>query len=97
MQLGLPEFYRRHQLGEPSAKDTTVRTYPRVFSPGTNHYSWPKASTVLGIGDSNIIHIQVDSKARQDIESKLFKICETKCELTLGFELILACVERHSL
>ena len=72
MQLGLPEFYRRHKIGEPSAKDAAVRTYPRVFSPGTNHYSWPKSSTILGIGDSNNIHIQVDSKARQDIESKLF-------------------------
>ncbi|XP_066919495.1 uncharacterized protein [Clytia hemisphaerica] len=69
VQLGLPEFYRRHKIGEPSDKDATVRTYPLVFSPGTNHYSWPKASTILGIGDSNNIHIQVDSKARQDIET----------------------------
>ena len=67
----MPEFYKRHNIGEPSEIDHKVKTYPRVFSPGTNHYSWPKASTILGIGDVNNIHIQVDSKARQDTESKL--------------------------
>ena len=70
VQIGMPEFYKQHNIGEPSEIDPKVKTYPRVFSPGTNHYSWPKASTILGIGDINNIHIQVDSKARQDMESK---------------------------
>jgi len=68
VQLGLPEFYKRHNIGEPSEKDSTVKTYPRVYSPGTKHYSWPKSSTVLGIGDVNNIQITVDSKARQDMD-----------------------------
>ena len=71
-KIGLPEFYQRHKIGEPSVKDEKVKTYPRVFSPATNHYSWPKASSLLGIGDVNNIHIQVDRKARQDITSECF-------------------------
>ena len=44
---------------------------PCVIAPGTNHYSWPKSATTLGLGDQNIIHVTVDGYARQNLEGKL--------------------------
>ena len=74
MQIGLPEFYSRHQIGSKEifneANESEGKNYPRVFSPGTNHYSWPKGATVLGLGDKNVIPINVDARARQDTECK---------------------------
>jgi len=40
---------------------------PIVLSPGTNHYSWPKATAVLGIGSDNLRNVPVDIQARMDI------------------------------
>ena len=40
-----------------------------VFTvPGSKHYSFPKAAAVLGIGAANLINIEVDLDARQDID-----------------------------
>lgn len=47
-----------------------ITNTPVICSPGTNHYSWPKGATLLGIGDKNIKEIHVDENARQSIESK---------------------------
>ncbi|KAL4225690.1 hypothetical protein ACF0H5_016379 [Mactra antiquata] len=41
---------------------------PVVLSPMTNHYSWPKAAIMLGIGQGNIIGIDFDENARMDIK-----------------------------
>lgn len=40
----------------------------KVFVPATCHYSWPKAGTLLGIGQENIIGIKVDRYCRMDTE-----------------------------
>ena len=51
-----------------------IANTPVICSPGTNHYSWPKGATLLGIGDKNIKEIHVDEKARQSIESKFSSV-----------------------
>lgn len=58
--MGFVEFFRKHRLVN----------LPIVCSPGTNHYSWPKSATLLGIGDQHIYPINVDGKARLDLEGK---------------------------
>ena len=54
--LGIYNFLKKHNIKSP-----------RVFVPATCHYSWPKAATVLGLGEDNLIHIKVDKMARQDM------------------------------
>ena len=41
ISLGINEFAKQNDL---------VKT-PVFFSPATNHYSWPKAATLLGLGE----------------------------------------------
>ncbi|THH16889.1 hypothetical protein EW146_g3821 [Bondarzewia mesenterica] len=46
-----------------------------------NHYSWPKACAVTGIGSENLVTIGVDYNARMDptiLENKLKDLCEAK-------------------
>ena len=43
---------------------------PVFCSPGTNHYSIVKGATVLGLGDSGVVSIDVDSNCRMDLDSK---------------------------
>ncbi|KIJ32191.1 hypothetical protein M422DRAFT_52980 [Sphaerobolus stellatus SS14] len=54
-------------------KDTLMQRWgltqqPVVLSPSTNHYSWPKAVAVLGIGSDNLLNIPVDIQARMNTE-----------------------------
>jgi vitellogenic carboxypeptidase-like protein len=49
-----------------------ARKYPqianvRVFVPATKHYSWPKAGTILGLGQDSIVGIPVDDRCHMDI------------------------------
>lgn len=49
-----------------------VNKYPevanlRVFVPATKHYSWPKAATILGLGQDSVIGIPVDNSCHMDI------------------------------
>ncbi|ACL03319.1 peptidase S10 serine carboxypeptidase [Desulfatibacillum aliphaticivorans] len=39
----------------------------RVFVPATRHYSWPKAGTILGMGQNSVKGIQVTNSCRMDI------------------------------
>lgn len=39
----------------------------KVFVPATKHYSWPKAGTLLGLGQNSIVNISVDDKCRMDV------------------------------
>ncbi|RDU23873.1 pyridoxal phosphate-dependent decarboxylase family protein [Anaerosacchariphilus polymeriproducens] len=53
-----------------------TRMYPsisnvKILVPVTYHYSWPKASTILGLGQDSIIKIPVDDNCRMNID--LFK------------------------
>jgi glutamate/tyrosine decarboxylase-like PLP-dependent enzyme len=40
---------------------------PVVIAPATRHYSWPKAATLLGLGQNSLRSIPVDLDARMDI------------------------------
>lgn len=40
----------------------------RILVPATKHYSWPKAGTLLGLGQDSVIGIPVDDRCRMDIE-----------------------------
>lgn len=49
-----------------------AKTYPefaemKIFVPVTHHYSWPKAGTLLGIGEENVIGIPVDEYCKMDV------------------------------
>ena len=57
--VGIASFLQKHNINSP-----------RLFVPATCHYSWPKAATVLGIGEDNLIHINVTALARQDMDRK---------------------------
>jgi len=59
--IGLSEFYRSNvpsDIGEPC-----------VIVPSTRHYSWDKATTLLGLGDGNLLKVSVDPEARMDAAS----------------------------
>lgn len=54
---------------------------PVVFITGTRHYSWPKAMSLLGIGDDNLVNIHVDADGRMDTQrlwKKIIKANEKK-------------------
>ena len=57
---GLVGFYRSFMGDVPS---------PPVFlAPATGHYSWPKAATLLGLGQNALLVQRVDRDARLDLE-----------------------------
>ncbi|XP_057310437.1 L-tyrosine decarboxylase-like [Hydractinia symbiolongicarpus] len=71
INIGMAKFLQKHGISE----------VPVVCSPGTNHYSWPKSATVLGIGDQNVLAVNVDGNARQSIselEKKLDECLDKK-------------------
>ncbi|GLQ90616.1 pyridoxal phosphate-dependent decarboxylase family protein [Dyella flagellata] len=55
-QLGYVEFARQYLRGEVGA--------PVLIGPATMHYSWPKAAAILGIGQNNLVGVDVDLNAR---------------------------------
>lgn len=60
--LGLAEFARRF-LDDEGIGD------PVVLVPGSKHYSFPKAASLLGLGAANLINVPVDKDARQSLEA----------------------------
>lgn len=53
----------------------------RVFVPVTHHYSWPKAATLLGLGQNSIVGIPVDENCQMDtalLESELSQCLANK-------------------
>ena len=51
-----------------------ARKYPelrnaKIFVPATKHYSWPKAGTLIGLGQDNIVGIPVDENCRMRMDS----------------------------
>lgn len=44
-----------------------IKHVPTIFVPATMHYSWPKSAAILGIGKNEIEGIQVDERARMDV------------------------------
>ncbi len=65
--IGLIEFYGKFL---PGIKP------PVVMAPATRHYSWPKAVTLLGLGQNSLVSIPVDLQARMDV-AELKKELET--------------------
>ncbi len=58
--VGLVGFYRSFMPDVPE---------PPVFlAPATGHYSWPKAATVLGLGQNALLVQRVDRDARLDLD-----------------------------
>ena len=57
VSLGLSDFLKLNRVNSPV-----------IISPATNHYSWPKAATLLGLGRANLIQVPVDSNGRQDLK-----------------------------
>lgn len=61
-----------------------VKDYPefagmKVIVPATHHYSWPKAATLLGLGQAATISIPVDETCKMDmaiLEQKLLECLE---------------------
>ncbi len=57
--VGLVDFYARYLSGIAS---------PVLITPATRHYSWPKAATLLGLGQNGLKGIHVDLQARMDLD-----------------------------
>ena len=45
----------------------TISKTPISLCSATRHYSWPKGAAILGVGQNNMISVQVDVKARMDL------------------------------
>jgi glutamate/tyrosine decarboxylase-like PLP-dependent enzyme len=56
--LGLLELTNTYLPGVPAGV---------VVGPGTMHYSWPKATAILGLGSSQLVRVPVDLDARMDV------------------------------
>ncbi|XP_060079461.1 L-tyrosine decarboxylase-like [Ylistrum balloti] len=54
---GLVNFYEMHDL----------KTAPMIIASPSNHFSWGKAATLLGIGGCNLMSVAPDRRARMDI------------------------------
>ena len=51
-------------------------------APGTSHYSFEKGASLLGLGDSSVISIEVDSNCRMNLDSKYYynlALWNTRC------------------
>ncbi|KAL5253936.1 hypothetical protein ACHWQZ_G013636 [Mnemiopsis leidyi] len=57
MSLGLYNFLKKHG----------IENSPVYTAPAHNHYSWPKAGTLLGLGCNALTPIQLDVHFRQDV------------------------------
>jgi glutamate/tyrosine decarboxylase-like PLP-dependent enzyme len=64
--VGILEFYQRFMSGFPQA--------PVAMVPSTSHYSWPKAGTMLGLGQNNVLKVRVDMRARMFIPDLVDKL-----------------------
>ena len=57
--VGLVGFYRAFMADVPGE--------PMLLAPATSHYSWPKAATLLGLGQNAVEVVRVDRDARLDL------------------------------
>ena len=67
--LGYCEFGQKHGI---------IMRSPKVLVPATRHYSWPKAATLLGLGEDAVIGVKVDKNCRMDLDELKEKISECK-------------------
>jgi glutamate/tyrosine decarboxylase-like PLP-dependent enzyme len=45
-----------------------LKQLPIATAPATNHYSWPKAAALLGLGTNHLLDVHVDLDARQEVD-----------------------------
>ena len=64
--VGLLSFYRSFMLDVPEP--------PQMMAPATGHYSWPKAATLLGLGQNALVVARVDEDARLDLSDVAEKL-----------------------
>lgn len=48
--------------------DARLKQLPVLTAPVTNHYSWPKAAALLGLGTNQLWSVPVDLDARQEVD-----------------------------
>lgn len=67
--IGLLDFYQKFMHG--------VTETPVAIVPASRHYSWPKAATLLGIGQNNVLRVQLDRRARMHVDDliRLLQAC----------------------
>lgn len=73
------------------AREYTDIAKVKVFVPVTNHYSWPKSGTILGLGQNSIIGIPVDDNCRMNVaklEEELLKCAENKIPVLMTVAVI---------
>ena len=79
MQLGIPPDQLTRMLAAYSVQNVglinfyrsfmrDVQESPVLLAPATSHYSWPKAATILGLGQNAVSIQRVDRDARLDLE-----------------------------
>ncbi len=60
--LGMSGAYREYILARG------LEHPPIMTAPSTNHYSWPKAAALLGLGTNQLARVRVDLDARQEVD-----------------------------
>jgi len=60
--LGMSGAYRDYVLAQG------LENPPIMTAPSTNHYSWPKAAALLGLGTNQLCPVHVDLDARQEVD-----------------------------
>ena len=63
VSLGLPGILNEYKIDH----------VPVYTAPASNHYSWPKAGTILGLGSNALHPIQLDTNFRQDVVCRTSK------------------------
>ncbi|MGW5050395.1 pyridoxal phosphate-dependent decarboxylase family protein [Actinokineospora sp. NPDC004072] len=88
--LGYEQFAAKHLGGG-------VRP-PVVLAPITKHYSWPKAAMVLGIGEQNLIPIEIDldARARPEHVRALVAECAEERRPVLAHVVVMGSTEQSS-
>ena len=81
--VGFVPFYRAFMPDVPEA--------PSMLAPATGHYSWPKAATLLGLGQNALVVARVDQDARldlADLAEKLDRALRRRVPLLLAVAVI---------
>lgn len=73
-EIGLLNVYELLNNGDKKVKS------PVVLVSGTRHYSFPKAISLLGLGQGNLIDIPVNKKARIDLGALETKLHECRID-----------------
>ena len=61
--LGWSRFMKRHNLNKE----------PVVLCPASSHYSFLKAVSMIGLGEENLINIEIDANTCMNITGKISK------------------------